>query len=257
MQREPARRRRVNPDEGGVPADDDAASVPRPAIRSLKRANTVMAPAHSSDRLRKRNADADLVDPRTAYCQMLVTIAQRRRLWRTSLFFLVLMAIVLGIYGAASPWLFESRGSIVYDPAVGLSIVVESCDVELVAGGAARVVIESRSGVDAPLLTPASASSDGLASVVARNPSWPCEASPRPPRGVPFGACATICRVTVTVPPEAAEANFTIAQHVTDRSHPSLTLRGVTVGALASAPGHVLPSLSVRLLESFVTSDGH
>jgi len=252
MQREPARRRRVNPDEGGVPADDDAASVPRPAIRSIKRANTVIAPAHSTGRLRKRNADADLVDPHTAYCQMLVTIAQRRRLWRTSLFFLVLMAIVLGIYGAARPWLFESRGSMAYDPAVGLSIEVESCDVELVAGGAARVVVESRSGVDAPLLTPVSASSDGLASVVARNPSWPCEASPRPPRGVPFGACATICRVTVTVPPEAAEANFTIAQHATDRSHPSLTLRGVTVGALASAPGHVLPSLSVRLLASFV-----
>eukprot|EP00900_Chrysochromulina_parva_P009542 jgi/Chrpa1/1858/Chrysochromulina_OHIO_Genome00011280-RA len=113
-----------------------------------------MAPAHSTGRLRKRNADADLVDPHTAYCQMLVTIAQRRRLWRTSLFFLVFMAIVLGIYGAARPWLFESRGSMAYDPAVGLSIEVESCDVELVAGGAARVVVESRSGVDAPLLTP-------------------------------------------------------------------------------------------------------
>ena len=72
-----------------------------------------------------------------SYIELLEAIELRRRVWRTCVFLLVLLGVVLGLWAYSHPWLTEQRSTRRYSAKVGLSLEVEGCDVEMVPGSEA------------------------------------------------------------------------------------------------------------------------
>ena len=179
------------------------------------------------------------------YTQLLHSVADYRRKWRT----LVLLLVVLGLFfvalGVSLPWDTVSTSE-TYDPSVGLSLSLAGCDARLVSGSTATVTYHARRGVAPVTWVRPFAESSTVSEAHAHNTEWDCA-------DAPLGLCSSWCRLTVEVPPGASSAAIQLLQPSGDASHPSVTIGNVTVGSITTAPANTpLPSLSLHLVHTTV-----
>lgn len=128
-----------------------------------------------------------------------------------------------------------------YDPAWGLTVEVEACDVEMVAGAAPTIEYTAvgHLAFHRWLKDPTDASTVRVATLA--NLKGDCQ-------GVPMQECGRLCRVSVTVPPSASASRFVFRQPRSDvGSFPRLAVRrNVSIGALQVGDrNNVPPSLEL------------
>lgn len=135
--------------------------------------------------------------------------------------------------------------SMAYDPASGVAVVLDGCDLDIVAGNEALVTLTAHAAASEALVETVR---DGISTVRATN-RLDCS-------DLPHESCRLSCLVTLTVPPAAAAAAFTVRQLSRSGTSPWVTINStaVALGSLTLGTASMPLPLAYVHLRSLIVS---